>query len=263
VTAADNVARMDHNAMRAVVEMRRNGMAVDLGHLRGLGERCQREMDMLAQEIEGLTGVAGEPGERATSGQIVVWDVGAGQGLEKKMTRGGGGNPPTPLILNPIWPSTPRYRKYTNGGKGRRLKPRIVNRWWRWRGRIGTGIILCGREILWTRTGTGGMREKPQPAKYPGEDGIGAGGEDGVYCAENQRPADAVGDGGPITNRNEGGGACEWGEEDGGDISPTGVCAGWKGGMKKNKNADLHIRTAMAVFKIPAEDVHPLKHRYR
>ena len=31
---------------------------------------------------------------------------------------------------------------------------------------------------------------------------------------------------------------------------------------KKNKMADLHIRTAMAVFHVPAEDVHELKHRY-
>lgn len=261
--APDNIARMDHNAMRAVVEMRRNGMAVDLGALRGLGARCQREMDTLAQEIEGLTGVRVNPGSGKQVAELLFRTLGLGGGKEKKMTGSGMWESTNAIDVEPylhLHPAVPKVYE------------------WRMRQKIKTtyceplvamarpdrhGNYLVRTDVLWTRTGTGRYASKnPNLQNIPVRTELGRLVR-GAFVARKingRRMRLVTVDQSQIEMRIA---AHVSGARKMVEIFhlPEYVPDG-KGGMKKNKNADLHIRTAMSVFKIAAELVHPLKHRY-
>jgi DNA polymerase I len=257
--APDNIARMDHNAMRAVVEMRKNGIAVDVGALRGLGAQCAREMEDLAGQIEGLVGVKVNPGSGKQVADLLFRKLQLGVGAEKKMTRSGAWESTNAIDIEPY------LHQHA-------VVPLIYK--WRERQKIQTtyceplvemarqdrhGNWLVRTEILWTRTGTGRYASKnPNLQNIPVRTALGVEVRNAFIARKinGRRMKLVTVDQSQIEMRVA---AHVSGARKMIDIfhlpefGPDG---------KPNKMADLHIRTAMAVFKIPAEQVHKLKHRY-
>jgi len=263
--APDNIARMDHNAMRAVVEMRKNGMAVDLGLLRGLGERCQREMDMLAQEIEGLTGVRVNPGSPQQVAKLLFETLGLGRGAVKKMTKGGGWESTNAIDIEPYLAQHPAVPKIYEWRERQKIKTTYCEPLVAMARADRHGNHVIHTDILWTRTGTGRYASKnPNLQNIPVRTALGKMVRDAFIARKvnGKRMRLVTVDQSQIEMRVAAHVSGARGMVEVFHLPEYVDNGKGDGGTKKNKNADLHIRTAMAVFKIPAEDVHPLKHQY-
>lgn len=257
--APDNIARMDHNAMRAVVRMAQNGIAVDTGALRALQAQCEREMAELEGEIEALTGVAVNPASGKQVADLLFRRLGLGTDREKKLTKSGKWESTNAIDIEPYLaqhPAVPMLYEWRERQKIATTYCVPILRLAR-RDRHGNDCIYT--EILWTRTGTGRYASKNiNQQNIPIRTELGKAVRNCFIARKinGRRMRLVTVDQSQIEMRIA---AHQSGARKMIEIfhlpetGPDG---------KANPYADLHIRTAMAVFKLDAPQVHKLKHRY-
>lgn len=257
--APDNVARMDHNAMRAVVRMRQNGIAVDPGRLRALGVRCDREMEWLQREINHLTNGTVNPGSGKQVADLLFRKLGLGQGKTKKLTASGGWESTNAIDIEPYLNEHPVVPKIYEWRERQKIKTTYVEPILDLMRPDRHGNQVIYTEILWTRTGTGRYASKNiNQQNIPVRTELGL---------EVRRC---------FVGRKVNGRRMRLVTVDQSQIEMR-VAAHVSGARKMieifhlpelgpdgkaNPYADLHIRTAMGVFKLDAPQVHKLRHRY-
>ena len=153
--APDNVARMDHAAMRSVVRMAQNGIAVDAGRLRGLGARCEREMHSLQVEIENLVNIKINPASGKQVADLLFRQLKLGQGKTQKRTKSGGWESTNALDIEPYLSAHPVVPMLYQWRERQKLKTTYVEPILALMRPDRHGNQIIYTEILWTRTGTG------------------------------------------------------------------------------------------------------------
>lgn len=257
--APDNIARMDHNAMRAIVRMQQNGIAIDVPRLKALGGKCDGLMVDLERRIEESTGVKVNPASGKQVAELLFRHLGLGAGKEKKLVKSRERESTKELDIEPYLSEHPAVALLYEWREAAKIKSTYVEPILELvrRDRHGNWVIYT--QILWTRTATGRYASKAvnlQNVPVRTELGREVRNCFMARVVNGKRMKLVTVDESQIEMR---------------------VAAHVSGAKKmceifhlpelgadgkENKLADLHIRTAMAVFKLEAGAVHKLKHRY-
>lgn len=257
--APDNVARMDHNAMRCITRMAANGIAVDRGRLRALGTRCTLDMVDLANRVEELTGVRCNPASGDQVADLLFRRLGLGAGKIKKLVRSGKRESTTELDIEPYLSEHPVVAVLYEWRERQKIQSTYVEPLIEQAREDRHGNWLVKTEILWTRTGTGRYASKgPNLQNIPVRTALGLEVRNAFIArvVNGRRMRLVTVDQSQIEMRvaaHESNARRMVEVFHLPELLPNG---------KKNKLADVHVRTAMSVFRIDADAVHPMKHRY-
>lgn len=256
--APDNVARMDHNAMRAITRMQQNGICIDVPRLTALGVKCDGILRELENRIEGLVGVRINLGSPDQVAELLFRRLGLGAGKEKKLVKSRKRESTKELDIEPYLnehPVVPLIYEWREAAKIKSTYVGPILELVR-RDRHGNWIIYT--QILWTRTATGRYASKAVNLQnIPVRTALGREVRNCFIArlVNGRRMKLVTVDESQIEMRmaahvSGSRNMCEIFQLP--EFKPDG---------KKNKMADLHVRTAMKVFKIGADEVHSLKHR--
>lgn len=258
--APDNVARLDHNAMRGISRMMQNGLAVDKGALDALRVQCVDEMADIERQMEGLTGIKVNPGSPKQVADLLFHKLHLGAGKVKKLTASKDRESTKEIDIEPYLhehPVVPLIYEWRERDKirGTYCEPLIEKAR---QDRHGNWLIHT--QILWTRTTTGRYASKePNLQNIPVRTALGLAVRKAFIArmANGKRKRLVTVDESQIEMRMAAHEAqCK------GMIEILTLPEYEPDGVKKNPLADLHTRTAMSVFKIPAHEVHGMRHRY-